>query len=386
MFTWFGRGEKSRSHEPLLRNIWLMRTVESAEDFWSPLLIQRARILKSDGDPILLEMPCTKEIMDQTELLIKRFSKNRNKGLVRDVSDYKLFFKKACYNKSLLVYSQRKFLVKSFANFSYSLEDTNRPFDWDHISPRILIRNERLKKGIAKPLAEWYESNGNYRAWPFGLNRRDQDTLPKNKLKDSEDRNNSCCQQDWLSHDHNNLENNIDHQRQVYNLIMRRNFGLLKEWYQALDIESLLSEKSPKPVDAEFIKIFDASAAKTRRHGESGFELLIGDLNGLGLYIRFPSLKPYECITTDQVEFGVYGPYIPEFDHLRRLLASKSTVDDDEKSFYAGKTATLVAHSPIYYIKIVEEFLAWLFDFNDEQLSELAKILGESLNAIHIDK
>ncbi len=61
----------------------------------------------------------------------------------------------------------------------FDLEDTLCPFDWDHISPENLIYRKRY---IHDALKSWYQTNGNFRAWPFTLNRKDQDVVPSEKL------------------------------------------------------------------------------------------------------------------------------------------------------------------------------------------------------------
>ena len=65
---------------------------------------------------------------------------------------------------------QRSFLNEQFFPIHYGLEDTNVPFDWDHISPQKAITFHN----VPKPISSVYSIIGNLRAWPFSLNRKDQ--------------------------------------------------------------------------------------------------------------------------------------------------------------------------------------------------------------------
>ena len=106
------------------------------------------------------------------------------------------FFKKLAFNKDLLLFCQRRFLDKEFDKKIFMLDDTNIPFDYDHLFPQSYIKN---KKGIKKKktLKDWYNSIGNLRAWPYDKNKKDSDKPPYEKLKDSflED---SCCSKKWI--------------------------------------------------------------------------------------------------------------------------------------------------------------------------------------------
>jgi hypothetical protein len=65
------------------------------------------------------------------------------------------------------------------------LEDTDRPYDWDHIlATDYCSRN--ASRGIWK---YWGWTNANFRAWPQADNRGDRNDLPAKKLtgKDFED-------------------------------------------------------------------------------------------------------------------------------------------------------------------------------------------------------
>ena len=85
----------------------------------------------------------------------------------------------------LVLYAQRAFVNKWFGTFNHlgiqNLEDTNCPWDWDHIHAQNLIKR---KWKIDVALREWHSSIGNLRIWPMELNRSDSDLLPSEKLSD----------------------------------------------------------------------------------------------------------------------------------------------------------------------------------------------------------
>lgn len=80
--------------------------------------------------------------------VLKRFEKEVGE-------EYLLFMQKVIYNRDFLLYVQRSFIESYFKKDQFKLEDTNVPFDWDHISPNRLVRN---KKNIPKIVRDWYSN------------------------------------------------------------------------------------------------------------------------------------------------------------------------------------------------------------------------------------
>lgn len=92
--------------------------------------------------------------------------------------------------KLLLMIVQRVYFNTNFQNFmsADNLQDTNRPWDWDHIYPNIRFRGERSSQK-AKELKECV---ANYRALSFEDNRRQGDRKsPKQRFNDEQDRKDS---------------------------------------------------------------------------------------------------------------------------------------------------------------------------------------------------
>jgi len=88
--------------------------------------------------------------------------------------------------RRLILYAQRHWLSCWFSGFDPTspdqLEDTDRPWDWDHIFPTKYIYN---KRGLPRMLQrDWHWTIGNIRAWPLQANRSDGELLPKEKLSE----------------------------------------------------------------------------------------------------------------------------------------------------------------------------------------------------------
>jgi hypothetical protein len=86
------------------------------------------------------------------------------------------------YNKELLLLAQRKYVTSEFQAYNQfeTLEDTNRPWDWDHIFPSNWVRNRKAIHGLVK---QWNGAIGNLRALSMASNRSEKDEVsPKDRL------------------------------------------------------------------------------------------------------------------------------------------------------------------------------------------------------------
>lgn len=91
-------------------------------------------------------------------------------------------------SRPILLYAQRGWLRNWYRGFDPSqpeyMEDKNRPWDYDHILPQNLLRNEagNARRNIPQVIWDWCGSIGNLRAWPLEANRADGDINPMLKL------------------------------------------------------------------------------------------------------------------------------------------------------------------------------------------------------------
>lgn len=275
LLMWFGKGENHKDHSKLLNNIWPIAVSSNQKTFWSKDLIDRASINNAlipfpfyqNSEGIGLEQIIPKTLNDKNSI----FSKLETGG----GKEYVAFFQNAIYNRDLLLYAQRRFLEQYYRQEQYRLEDTNVPFDWDHISPNAFVSGRRNIPQIVK---DWYNTIGNFRAWPYALNRMDSDHCPAHKLKPLHAKNYddvnhyastkikwqrfaeknvhligdlsvleqkllewSFCQSEWTKCESTNLRTDW---KFVLQQIIIRNVSILKEWYQELLVDDLKSKDS----------------------------------------------------------------------------------------------------------------------------------------------
>ena len=85
-------------------------------------------------------------------------------------------------NKSMLLLAQKEYIKDKFKDFNQfeNIDDTNRPWDWDHIYPNSWVyRNE----GISKMVKDWVNCIGNFRALSYDDNRSENNHVsPKDRF------------------------------------------------------------------------------------------------------------------------------------------------------------------------------------------------------------
>ena len=95
------------------------------------------------------------------------------------------FWGKLWDERRLVLYTQRHWIDTFFPGYNPAapdqIEDSDRPFDWDHIFPQSYIYN--MKRPILNLWRDrWPRTIGNLRAWPMELNRSDGKMTPTEKL------------------------------------------------------------------------------------------------------------------------------------------------------------------------------------------------------------
>ena len=264
LFTWFGKGEYNRDHSKLISHIWSMvKKNNDTNIFWSKELIKKALIRHEHDADVLIKFPKFKQIKAlynsvNTETNIQSLLKE--KVLYNNGADIGVFLKKIFSEEGLLLYAQRDALYMWFEKYqSFELEDTTRPFDWDHISPNALVH---YMKNIHDALRSWYQTNGNLRAWPYMLNRHDQKDVPSRKIKKislnefsemcdsigcNKDEFNpdilfiwSKCSLTWRNIDFDTKDLQDNGKAKILLMeIFKRNIDICKIWYNDLKINDL---------------------------------------------------------------------------------------------------------------------------------------------------
>ncbi|MHC5352818.1 hypothetical protein ACYSNX_01265 [Myroides sp. LJL115] len=89
------------------------------------------------------------------------------------------------HNRQLLLFAQRDYLNTEFTDFNNleDLEDTDTPWDLDHIYPQSWVYYQQCNTAIR----DWNNTNGNYRALSLEQNRSENNSLsPAERLEPKE--------------------------------------------------------------------------------------------------------------------------------------------------------------------------------------------------------
>jgi len=402
LFVWLGKGERQKDHSKLLNNIWPCVKNFDTKNFWSNETIQRAMLLDDTGYEILTPFPRLKDlgkiVPKEAHINIRRLTQAK----ICD-HDYGIFTEKMFFNKDLILYAQRSALSEWFQEIEdYNLEDTNRAFDWDHIAPNNAIHR---KWYINEALTNWYSSNGNFRAWPYSLNRKDQAAAPSDKLNPTAEddiewwsehsnygkKNSlkddlldaSCCDKGWLkltSDDIDNIKENIVAKKITY-CILNRNIRICKEWYEKLHIDNLFFE-TPEKKDIK--RLFGNIINKKMWNGEKedddrhAYYLSVGENN---LYIYFSFNIEGNTLKEGEIYFGIA---CEENETLKRVKIKKEQQETYNRTApgYIGTGFTLVSYSESSIINLFKEFNIWLNKFPDKKIgTDTIHKYGKSIKA-----
>ena len=117
-----------------------------------------------------------------------------NNYIINSWNDFK---NKVFYNRQLILLAQRYYINDAFLEFNQleDLEDSNVPWDWDHIYPSSWVY---YRKNISPKIKDWEWRIGNLRAMSLTDNRSEGNSLsPKERLQNENDRNNYFIKDDW---------------------------------------------------------------------------------------------------------------------------------------------------------------------------------------------
>jgi hypothetical protein len=421
LMLWLGRGETLKDHSKLLSNIWPLAT-KPADVFWSEITIQRARI-----NDVLLPFPS----LDGEDgiLSIQSYKTTEKLSIVskyRDETGDSRFLGKMIYNKDLLLFAQRHFLEHFFRHKEYFLDDTCLPFDWDHISADNFVRS---KWNIPEAVRHCYYSIGNFRAWPYALNRMDSDNSPakkfrpldpkivtneaklaserekwerfvqtnQNVIKSTEELSDkmlewSFCSENWKFCDVHCMR---DDWREVVRLINNRNISILEEWYKEHRIEFLipnyehvLSEILDKrrwktlPVNNDDINVhFDLNETEVLLSSECLFEN-----QRVHFYIYYNKVKgPVELIRQNAINMGILDIYN---GNMLSQIKNRSEYKIDNNNKWIEGNYTLMAHNAESYKVLVKQMNAWLINIpfpshiNSYLSQEFLSVINSKFKAI----
>ena len=117
-----------------------------------------------------------------------------------------------------------------------SLEDTNAPWDWDHIYPQSWVY---YKKNIPHIIGSWYNSIGNLRAVALEINRSENNnTSPSERLTNH--LNDSFIKEnDWKYW--NQISQRISTEKApiLCQAMLHRLVNIYQDWYNELNVYSV---------------------------------------------------------------------------------------------------------------------------------------------------
>lgn len=177
---WFFKGKRG-NYQTLLRTIWSLVSFSTFEDCWSTELLQRCNLMYDNYN--VIDNYIFNKLNKDNRLYEEK--KGEKRGEYKEEEKYlNTFREKILYNKELVLYAQRDYLNEMFmkednSNNIFSLEDNSVPYDYDHICPSSYRKSKYINRDIKNLL----DHIGNFRVWPFDLNRADQDTSISDKFK-----------------------------------------------------------------------------------------------------------------------------------------------------------------------------------------------------------
>ncbi len=413
IFLWFGKPDNQKTYSRLLSNIWLGAKTLELDNYWSAETMQRALL-----DDDLTRVPTFRQLRLAVNGLVAQANTNIERKIANLGDEMESFIVRTFKQRDLVLYAQRKILSNWFpAADAYHLDDTNVPFDWDHISPYKLIKG---RKNIPRAVKYFYNSNGNFRAWPYSLNRMDQGDSPARKLdplnpvhfqqgasdtklkeiekewadylknmksdiKDPKQLHKllldwSVCESGWKKCNHVDLKKDW---QIVFNLIKTRNLKIIHKWYDALLIDKLIPPSKPQDLFGLYLNKSKWEKGKSSDE-RTWWCSKPRQIAGESVYWCFGYHKPskYDSLSLlieGSIWFGIYDLAIGN-----KVLKKVQIPDFGYPNYHKaddgiGGNFTLVSCEQQSYLRLFSCFEKWLRRFPDEEIRALAEQFAGSL-------
>lgn len=229
--------------EPKDFNKFLMRLTKEVQatgsyEFWDSKLFSE----DSSTWPEYIPNPC---IVRNT--LEKKINKKWEEIYPEDeisMNMFKAFFNKINFQRQLLIYAQRNYINSRFKELLWDtlLEDTNRPYDWDHIYMDSWWTYSTVNQSTIMDGLRW--SNGNFRALALEDNRSEGNRCsPKDRLEENKEIS-FITENNWS--DWKQIDKRINGNEPVEILakaILHRLADIYEEWYVNLGVGELFNNK-----------------------------------------------------------------------------------------------------------------------------------------------
>lgn len=154
--------------------------------------------------------------------------------------------------RAMLLYAQRKFIrtqFKEFGQWELTLQDSNCPWDWDHIYPSAYRRWD-----VNEVYKDWHDTIGNFRAVGLSENRSDGCNWPTQKLADEVSRfsGNGDSTPSFITHAIWEEMKTIPHNHsaikddgtalRMCSIVLKRMISIYAEWHKELRIAHLMED------------------------------------------------------------------------------------------------------------------------------------------------
>lgn len=203
-----------------------------------PSIMDRFKDNKEDKNNLLMEEGIGKEIKEYYTKI-----KNEEIGNEKANEYFCKFIERIRDNRHLILLSQRKFINQEFQEYNQmeDLEDTNAPWDWDHIYPSEWVyRKTHCNRGIR----DWNNTIGNLRAISLEKNRSEGNGLSPQERLSEDMREKSFVNQDdweyWKNIKERIYDDNIENH---FYAVTKRIISIYEKYWNDLKIENIVDRR-----------------------------------------------------------------------------------------------------------------------------------------------
>ncbi len=139
----------------------------------------------------------------------------------------------------MLLFAQKEYMNSKFKEFNQfeNIEDTNRPWDWDHIYPDSWVYR---KEGINQLVRSWINCIGNFRALSYDDNRSENNHLsPMERFENDSKKEESFVKENdlqfWNQIDSTfgRLKENEPEKTKIFlSAVIHRMVNIYEEWFE----------------------------------------------------------------------------------------------------------------------------------------------------------
>lgn len=155
------------------------------------------------------------------------------------IENWRLLIEKIFRNKSMLLFAQKEYMNSKFKEFNQfeNIEDTNRPWDWDHIYPDSWVYR---KEGINQLVRSWVNCIGNFRALSYDDNRSENNHLsPMERFENDSKKEESFVKENdlqfWnqINSTFGRLKENEPEKTKIFlSAVIHRMVNIYEEWFE----------------------------------------------------------------------------------------------------------------------------------------------------------